>query len=153
MSYNSTFVNETLYNSRKMKVGRPKKTIIVREYQLEIGIIQVFEDYMISVFDEGTTISKEGLFQILGIVEIHFRGKSFGIISLRKNSYAVDPMIYNQLREIDNLKALAVVSIKEIDMHNFNIEKLFYKKTMKFFIDMDNALVWIKRRVRSFKAA
>ncbi|MDX1365203.1 MAG: STAS/SEC14 domain-containing protein, partial [Arenibacter latericius] len=73
----------------------------------------------------------------------------FGFISLRKYSYAIDPMIYNQLREIENLKALAVVSIKEIDMHNFNIERLFYKKNMKFFIDLDNALAWIKRRIRS----
>jgi hypothetical protein len=108
---------------------------------------------MVSIFDEGTTITKERLFQILGIIEIHFREKNFGFISLRKHSYAIDPMIYNQLREIDNLKAFAVVSVKEIDMHNFNIEKLFYKKTMKFFIDMDNALVWIKRRVKCIKVA
>ncbi|MCM4168909.1 hypothetical protein KCTC52924_02608 [Arenibacter antarcticus] len=136
-----------------MKVGRPSKTIIVKEYQLEIGKVQVFEDYMVSIFDEGTTITQEGLFQILGIIEIHFRNKNFGFISLRKHSYAIDPMTYIQLREISNLKALAVVSIKEIDMHNFNIEKLFYKKTMKFFINIDNALIWIKRRVRSTKAA
>ncbi|GGW32840.1 hypothetical protein [Arenibacter certesii] len=131
-----------------MKVERPKKTIIVREYQLEIGKIQVFDDYMISIFDEGTTVNGEQLFQILGIIEIHFRDKNFGFISLRKYSYAIDPMIYNQLREIENLKALAVVSLKEIDMHNFNIEKLFYKKNMKFFIDLDNALAWVKRRIR-----
>ncbi|WP_026810845.1 hypothetical protein [Arenibacter latericius] len=132
-----------------MKVERPNKTIIVREYQLEIGKIQVYDDYMISIFDEGSTVNGERLFQILGIIEIHFRDKNFGFISLRKYSYAIDPMIYNQLREIENLKALAVVSIKEIDMHNFNIERLFYKKNMKFFIDLDNALAWIKRRIRS----
>ncbi|MDX1326700.1 MAG: STAS/SEC14 domain-containing protein [Arenibacter sp.] len=132
-----------------MKVGKPKKTIIVREYQLEIGKVQVFDDYMIAIFDEGTTIDVARFFQILGIIEIHFRGRNFGFISLRKFSYAIDPMIYNQLREIDNLKALAVVSLKEIDMHNFNIEKLFYKKNMKFFIDTDNALAWVKRRVRA----
>ncbi|MDX1364876.1 MAG: STAS/SEC14 domain-containing protein, partial [Arenibacter latericius] len=106
-----------------MKVERPNKTIIVREYQLEIGKIQVYDDYMISIFDEGSTVNGERLFQILGIIEIHFRDKNFGFISLRKYSYAIDPMIYNQLREIENLKALAVVSIKEIDMHNFNIER------------------------------
>lgn len=136
-----------------MKVERPKKPIIVREYQLDLGKVQVFNDYMVSIFDEGTTITTEGLFQILGIMEIHFRDKNFGFISLRKHAYAIDPMIYNQLREMENLKALAVVSIKEIDMHNFNIEKLFYKKNMKFFIDMDNALVWVKRRVKTSRTA
>jgi len=130
-----------------MKVGSAKKTIIVREYQLEIGKIQVYDNYMVSIFDEGATLTLERAFQIIGISEIHFRNKSFGYISLRKHSYAVDPTVYTYLRELDNLKAFAIVSLKEIDMHNFKIEKLFYKKAMKFFIEYDNALTWVKRRI------
>jgi hypothetical protein len=129
-----------------MKVGPAKKTIIVREYHLDIGMVQVFDNYMVLHFDEGATVTLERAYQIIGISEIHFREKPFGIISLRKNSYAIDPTIYNYLRELLNLKAFAVVSVKEIDMHNFKIEKLFYKKSMKFFIDFDNALAWVKRR-------
>ncbi|MET6991063.1 STAS/SEC14 domain-containing protein [Sediminicola arcticus] len=130
-----------------MKVGQTKKTIIVREYQLETGIVQVFDDYMVAIFEEGVTMTLERAFQIIGISEIHFRDKAFGYISLRQNSYAIDPTVYNYLRELDNLKAFAIVSIKEIDMHNFKIEKLFYKKPMKFFIEYDNALAWVKKRV------
>ncbi|MDB2606255.1 STAS/SEC14 domain-containing protein [Zobellia sp.] len=132
-----------------MRVRRPKKTIIVREYQLDVGKIQVYENYMVSLFDEGATLTLERVYQIIGISEIHFRDRNFGYISLRKNSYAVDPTIYTYLRQLDNLKALAIVSVKEIDMHNFKIEKLFYKKPMKFFIEFDNAVTWIKRRVRA----
>ncbi len=131
-----------------MKVGQPKKTIVVREYQLEIGKIQVYDDYMVAIFEEGATLTLERTYQIIGISEIHFREKDFGYISLRKHSYAVDPTVYSYLRELDNLKAFAIVSVKEIDMHNFKIEKLFYKKPMKFFIEFDNALTWVKRRVK-----
>ncbi len=131
-----------------MKIGPPRKTIIVREYHLDIGIVQVFENYMVSIFDEGATLTLERAYQIIGISEIHFKDKNFGFISLRKHSYAIDPTIYTYLRELKNLQAFAVVSVKEIDMHNFKIEKLFYKKAMKFFIDYDNALAWIKRRVK-----
>jgi hypothetical protein len=131
-----------------MNVDRPKKTIIVREYQLETALVQVFKNYMVVIFDEGSTLTLERAYQIIGISEIHFREKDFGYISLRKNSYAIDPTVYNYLRELDNLKAFAVVSIKEIDMHNFKIEKLFYKKTMKFFIEYDNALTWVKQRLK-----
>lgn len=131
-----------------MKVGPIKKTIIVREYQLEIGKIQVFDDYMVSIFEEGSTLTLERAYQIIGISEIHFRDKDFGFISLRKNSYAIDPTIYTYLRELENLKAFAIVSVKEMDMHNYKIEKLFYKKPMKFFIEFDNALTWVKRRVK-----
>lgn len=132
-----------------MSVGSTKKKVIVREYQLEIGKVQVYENYMVSIFDEGATLTLERAYQIIGISEIHFRDKNFGFISLRKNSYAVDPTIYNYLKELENLKAFAIVSVKEIDMHNFKIEKLFYKKPMKFFIEYDNALKWIKTRLKS----
>ncbi len=135
-----------------MRIKRQsKKTIIVREYELEVGKIQVYNDYMVTTFDEGATLTLERAYQIIGIAEIHFRDKNFGFISLRRNSYAVDPSIYNYLRELDNLKAFAIVSIKEIDMHNFKVEKMFYKKPMKFFIEYTNALAWVKRRVKSSK--
>lgn len=132
-----------------MKIGSSKKKVIVREYELETGKIQVFDNYMVSIFDEGSTLTLERAYQIIGISEIHFRDKNFGFISLRKNSYAIDPTIYNYLKQLDNLKAYAIVSVKEIDMHNFKIEKLFYKKSMKFFIEFDNALKWVKRRVNA----
>lgn len=131
-----------------MKVRRPKKTVIVREYKLDVGIVQVFENYMVSLFDEGATLTLERAYQIIGISEIHFRNKNFGFISLRKHSYAVDPTVYTYLRQLDNLRAFAIVSVKEIDMHNFKIEKMFYKRPMKFFIEFDNALAWVKRRVK-----
>jgi len=132
-----------------MKVERPKKTIIVREYELENGKIQVYDNYIVSLFDEDATLTMETAYQVIGITEIHFRNKNFGIISLRKNSYAVDPITYTYLRQLDNLKAFAIVSVKEIDMHNFKIEKLFYKKPMKFFIEFDNALAWVRKRVKA----
>lgn len=132
----------------EMNIGQTKKQIIVREYNLEIGRVQVFDDYLVTIFDEGATLTLERAYQIIGISEIHFRDKHFGFISYRINSYAIDPMIYNYLKELDNLKALAIVSVKEIDMHNYKIEKMFYKKAMKFFIEYDNALAWVKRRVK-----
>jgi len=131
-----------------MKLGQSKKTVVVREYQLEVGKVQVFDNYMVSVFEDGATLTLERAYQILGIAEIHFRNKDFGYISLRKNSYAIDPTVYTYLRGLDNLRAFAIVSVKEIDMHNFKIEKLFYKKPMKFFIQYENALAWVKRRVK-----
>ena len=131
-----------------MKVGPAKKIIIVKEYNLDIGTVQVFENHMVAIFDEGATLTLERAYQIIGISEIHFRDTNFGIISLRKNSYAIDPTIYGYLRELNNLKAFAIVSVKEVDMHNFKIEKLFYKKPMKFYIDYNNALAWVQRRVK-----
>lgn len=133
---------------KKMNVGKPRKKVVVREYKLDFGTVQVYDDYMVSNFDEGITITIERAYQIIGISEIHFRDRNFGFISLRRNSYAIDPTVYTYVRGLENLKAFAIVSVKEIDMHNFKIEKMFYKKAMKFFIEFDNALVWVKRRIK-----
>ena len=134
-----------------MDIGPTKKTVIVKEYHLDIGRIQVFKNHLVAIFDEGATLTLERAYQIIGISEIHFRERNFGYISLRQNSYAIDPTIYNYLRELKNLKALAIVSVKEMDMHNFKIEKLFYKKPMKLFVDYNNAKKWVKRRVKEAK--
>ena len=64
-----------------MGFGQTKKTVIVREYRLETGTVQVFDDYMVSVFDEGSTLTLERAYQLIGISEIHFRDKNFGLIS------------------------------------------------------------------------
>ena len=117
-----------------------KKTVIVREYQLDVGKIQVYDNYLVAIFDEGATLTLERAYQIIGISEIHFRDKPFGIISHRKHSFAIDPVVYTYLRELENLRAYAIVSSREVDMHNFNIERMFYKKPMKFYIEYRNAL-------------
>jgi hypothetical protein len=130
-----------------MEFGPAKKTVIVREYLLDVGKIQVYDNYMVSIFDQGATLTLERAYQIIGISEIHFRNKNFGFISHRINSYAIDPTVYTYLRQLDNLKAYAVVSNKEVDMHNFHIEKLFYKNPMKFFVDYQKALSWVRKKV------
>ena len=124
-----------------------KKAIVVKEYYLDIGKIQVFDNYMVSTFEEGATLTLERVYQIIGISEIHFRNKNFGYLCMRKNSFAIDPVIYTYLRGLENLRAFAIVSKKEIDMHNFKIEKMFYKKNMEFFIEYENAVKWIKKRI------
>ena len=130
-----------------MDLGPAKKTVIVREYLLDVGKIQVFDNYLVSIFDQGATLTLERAYQIIGISEIHFRDKNFGFISHRINSYAIDPTVYTYFRQLENLKAFAVVSNKEVDMHNFHIEKLFYKNPMKYFIDYQKALKWVRNRV------
>jgi len=132
-----------------MKIGPAKKSQIVREYILDIGTVQVYQNFLVCNFDEGTTLTLERAYQIIGISEIHFRERNFGIISLRKKSFALDPTIYNYLRELPFLKAFAIVSLREMDMHNFNIERLFYKKSMQFFVDYKKAVAWINRRVKA----
>ena len=124
-----------------------KKTVIVREYLLDVGKVQVYDNYMVAIFDEGATLTLERAYQIIGISEIHFRDRNFGYVSNRINSYAIDPTVYTYLRQLENLKAFAIVSNKEVDIHNFHIEKLFYKNAMKLFLDYQKAVNWVRKKV------
>ncbi len=130
-----------------MDLGPAKRTVIVREYLLDVGKIQVFDNYLVAIFDQGATLTLERAYQIIGISEIHFRNKNFGFISHRVHSFAIDPTVYTYFRQLENLKALAIVSTKEVDMHNFHIEKLFYKNPMKLFVEYNQALKWVRKRL------
>ena len=131
-----------------MPSGFIGNSFLVRKYVFDIGSVQVYPNYLVATFNEGVTVTMEQAYRIISISEIHFGDQEFGYISLRKNAYTIDPTMYNRLREVENLKALAIVSQKRIDMHNFKVEKMFYKKNIKFFIEFDNALTWMKKNLK-----
>lgn len=121
---------------------------VLKEYMLDGGLVRVYQDYMVCMLDEGSTLNLDIVAPVVGISEVHFRNRPFGLISYRKNSHAVDPIIYSYLRELGNLRAIAIVSRKDIDMHNFDIERLFYKRNIEFFIEYENAIEWVRTRIR-----
>jgi len=117
---------------------------LIKEYKIDIGKVQVFDNFMVAILHEGITLTLERTAELIGISEIHFRDKDFGYITLRENSYAIDPTLYTKIRHLTNLKAFAIVSTKEIDRHNYKIEKHFYGKKMAFFETMEEAIEWVK---------
>ena len=48
-----------------MNYGPAKRTVIVREYLLDVGKIQVYDNYMVATFDEGATLTLERAYQII----------------------------------------------------------------------------------------
>ncbi len=121
-----------------------RKTLdFIKEYQLEIGKVTVYENYLISEFNEGITLSLDTSLELIGVTEVHFREKPFVYITNRVNSYAVDPTMYLKVKDIETLKGIAVVSDKECDYHNLKIEKHFFKKPMHLFHTIAEATDWV----------
>lgn len=131
-----------------MKTGPGKGDTPLKEYALDGGQVWVYPEYLVSLLEEGGTLNLDFVASLVGISEVHFRERPFAYISYRKHSHAVDPTVYSYLRELKNLRAIAVVSRKDIDMHNFDIERLFYKKNIAFFIEYENAVSWVRTRIR-----
>lgn len=99
---------------------------------------------MVAQLNEGITLNIETVQEIILIAKKHFPTQPFAYITIRKNSYAVDPMLYLKVFEIENLKAIAIVSSKFIDNHNVKIEKHFFNKPMNIFKTLPEAVAWVK---------
>lgn len=125
------------------------KEHIIKKYDLDIGKVAVYNHYMIAELNEGIELTLEKTSELIGISELHFRNRDFAYITVRKNSYSVDPIIYRYIRKIENLKALAIVSLNTFDQHSFNFEKYFFsKKNMRLFQKTEDAINWIKTIIK-----
>ncbi len=109
--------------------------------------IEVYSDYIIATMFEGIILTAEKNDLLLGIATKYFKNSNFGYITNRIHSYSVDPSIYYETSKIENLVAFAVVSSKQINISNTRLEKIFYKNPFRHFIELEDAISWVKKEV------
>ncbi|QHI35982.1 hypothetical protein IMCC3317_13330 [Kordia antarctica] len=127
-----------------MEIANENTNSYLKRYILQIGEIEIYDDYMLAQLNEGITIDVDTVREIQSIGGKHFPTEPFAYITVRKNSYAVDPTIYLKVFEVENLKAIAIVSEKFIDVHNIKIEQHFFNKPMNIFKTLPEAVTWVK---------
>lgn len=127
-----------------MQIANENTDSYLKRYILQIGEIEIYDNYMLAQLNEGITLDIDTVCEILTISQKHFPKKPFAYITIRKNSYAVDPTIYLKIFEIKNLKAIAIVSEKLIHVQNIKIEQHFYNKPMNIFKTLSEAITWVK---------
>ncbi|WP_417362942.1 STAS/SEC14 domain-containing protein [Galbibacter sp.] len=120
---------------------------LIKIYELDFGNIEVYSNLAVGIVNDGVDFNLEHISALINIAEIHFSNMDFGYISLRRNSYALDPSVYKYLKELPHLKGIAIVSNNELFKHNFKIEKYFYGNSMKLFKNVDTASEWIQSLV------
>jgi len=109
--------------------------------------VEVYENYIVVVMFEGISLTPEKNDVLIGIATKYFNNSNFGYITNRIHSYSVDPSIYFETSKIENLVAFAVVSSKQINITNSKLEKIFYKNPFQHFIELEDAISWIKEEV------
>ncbi len=120
---------------------------MIDNLHFEFGEIRVFKNFVVAVMNEGVTVIPEYNQELLKISEKFFHNRPFGYITYRKNSYAVNPLVYLKTSTIENLVAFAVVSTHEISISNLEVEKRFLTKPLKHFTDLDEAKDWVNKMV------
>ena len=112
--------------------------------------IDIYQEYIAVTMFEGINLTPEHNSVLLSISKKYFKDRSFGYITCRKYSYSVNPRIYIETSKIKNLAAFAIVSSKDIDKSNAEVEKLFFKKPFMHFTEIEEAIVWIKKEVSRY---
>ena len=106
--------------------------------------IDIYENYLIVVMNEGITVKPEHNTVLEKIANNYYSNKRFGYIKHRIHSYSVDPRIYFEKSKINNLVAFAVVSNQKINLMNTELEKKFFDKPFKHFSSLKEAIQWVE---------
>lgn len=124
---------------------------MTKKYELEFGIIRIFDNILISELKEGILFDVESNRQLLHIGIEEFKGKPYGYISNRIFSYAVDPLVYRESANQASLIAIAVVTNNQIGLKSAQLEQNFYKKNrFKVFTSYNDALTWMNGKLADF---
>ncbi|WP_282018238.1 hypothetical protein [Salegentibacter mishustinae] len=124
--------------------------MITEFMELEFGQVRIFQNILIAELNEGVLFNANNNSELLKIGHEVFKNRPYGYISLRKNSYAVDPLVYREAALAENLKAIAVVSENElIKLNAHNVERQFYKDSGSFevFDSLEEAINWIQFKI------
>lgn len=114
-----------------------KETIV----KLKFCTLSFFDNYVISVINEGEHIDYDLNKILIKTIETHYH-TPFVYITNRINSYSVDPNIYPRTTEVKNLAGFAVVSRAHMAKVNAQIEQMFFGKPFEIFSELDDAIKW-----------
>ncbi|WP_412561051.1 MULTISPECIES: hypothetical protein [Winogradskyella] len=127
-------INELNLKSKKYRV-----------YKSEIGDLYLFDNYVITNFNEGVDLNYANFYEAGLEIRNHFMDKPFGYIANRNNSYSInlhDVTIFN--KAFPNLKAYAIVTYNTLTERVFEIENHFFTSNRQAFKNINDAIAWVE---------
>lgn len=122
---------------------------LVKEYNLAVGNIKFYSNFLVTEFKEGICFTFENAVQLADMVREHFGEAPFGYISNRKHSYSIVPIDYFRIKEVfPNIKAFSAVTYSEQQKALIDFENIFLEE-MKLanFDTLDEAIQWTISRL------
>ncbi len=139
------YLSKGIYLTMEIIPSTRQKIIV--EHNLEVGKFLFYNNIMVSEFYEGVHVTKENAAEVILITQqIYGDYKPFVYISHRLNSYSMDTMGYKEVAEMfPNFKGFAIVSQNKYRRMLASLEKLFIKKPIGVFDNMDSAFFWAEK--------
>lgn len=115
----------------------------------DFGEFLIYGNYVMGIINEGVVFDKKKYEILLEIFRGHFKDRPFGYISNRIHSYTIDPMMYKNVSNLDDLFAIAVVSNNSISVErSYKIEQFFYKGHFMHYDNLNDAHKWLSPLLR-----
>jgi len=122
----------------------------IAEYDLDVGKFTYYPNFIIGEFKEGTYVTFESaLVPIQYAIELYGDQKPIVYISHRINSYAMDPVSYKDVIDLfPNFRAFGIVAKNKRRRMIARLEKLFVKRPISVFEDMNSAMLWAEEVIK-----
>ena len=119
------------------------------EHKLDLGRFVYYPHMSISEVSEGVHMDSENMSKLLQIAkDVYGNDIPFIFISNRIHSYSIDPLgYYEAIKMFPNLKGYAIVSQDNRRRTLAVLEKLFIKKPVRVFDNLDKAAKWAEQRI------
>ena len=127
-----------------METTHKSERKLIAEHRLDIGTFYFYPNIVVGQFEEGVHVTIENATLAIQLAQEIFGKKTrFIYISHRLHSYSMDPVGARKVAsQFPNLIGFAIVSQNKYRRMLASIEKLFIKKTIGVFYDMDAAFAW-----------
>jgi hypothetical protein len=125
------------------------KTKHLKTLDLDFGRFELYPDVIIGRINEGIHFNIE-LNNMLADAVISHYGENYklGYISIRENSYSIDPMVHLHNTKHKKLCCISIVETKMLGMSSDTLESKFFKPgKLKSFTNKKEALDWTHKEL------
>ena len=128
-----------------------EKQKLIQTYETSIGTFEFYPNITIGVIKEGAHVTFENaLVPLQMAVQMYGDDKPVVYISHRLHSYSFDPIGYRDaVRLFPNLIGFAIVANSRRKRMLVALERLFMKKTIEVFDDLDGAFAWAEKMLEN----
>ncbi len=118
---------------------------------LDFCSLKFYDNYMISIINEGVTLTVEKSNIMSEIALNYYKDKPIVYITIRLHSYHVEPEVYQEISKMKDLAGFVVVSDSKDSIKNALLEKIFLDKPFQIFNNLDDAILWVNNNSKILK--
>ncbi|CAZ95982.1 hypothetical protein Q4603_11975 [Zobellia galactanivorans] len=126
----------------------PAETKLLAQRDFGIAKFWFYPNYLVGEFAEGMHVTKENALQPIRFAKQFYGDTPIIYISHRRNSYSMDTIGYKEVVDMfPNFIGFAIVSKNKYRRMIAHLEKMFIKRPIGVFLQLDEAYAWAEEEL------